>query len=78
MAKWTRSPAATCKSLTGLFCGLQPVLASNMQVLEQPEGHNSANVERVKDQEFFSDFYPGLKPLLTKRVAPSIGRAHSV
>ena len=27
---------------------------------------DAANPERAKDQEFFSDFYPGLKPLLSK------------
>jgi hypothetical protein len=29
--------------------------------------HISPNIERVKDQEFFSDFYPSLKALLDKR-----------
>jgi hypothetical protein len=37
------------------------------ELAREPEGHSSANVERVKDQEFFSDFYPGLKPLLDKK-----------
>jgi hypothetical protein len=30
--------------------------------------HNPPNAERVKDQEFFSDFYPGLKALFSKDV----------
>jgi hypothetical protein len=30
--------------------------------------HNLPNAERVKDQEFFSDFYPGLKALFSKNL----------
>jgi hypothetical protein len=34
---------------------------------QQSEPHTPPNVERVKDQEFFSDFYPSLKALLDKK-----------
>jgi len=36
----------------------------------RPHGHPSApNLERAKDQEFFAEFYPYLKPLLSKDVS---------
>ena len=36
----------------------------------RPDGSSSApNPERAKDQEFFSEFYPGLKPLFSKDIS---------
>ncbi len=36
--------------------------------LRQSAPHITANPERTKDREFFSEFYPDLKPLLSKSV----------
>lgn len=43
------------------------------KIAELPEsppknGPNTANPERAKDQEFFSEFYPGLKALLSNEI----------
>jgi len=37
----------------------------------QPARPGPANPQRAKDQEFFADFYPGLKPLLSKDTGAS-------
>jgi hypothetical protein len=37
------------------------------EIAREPEAPRSANVERFKDQDFFSDFYPSLKALLDKK-----------
>ena len=36
--------------------------------LQQPSEESARNLERVEDQELFSDFYPGLKALFSKSV----------
>jgi len=36
----------------------------------------SPNQERVKDQDFFSEFYPGLKPLLSKTTRTPYWKGH--
>jgi hypothetical protein len=35
---------------------------------QQPSQESAPNLERAKDQEFFSDFYPNLKALLSKSI----------
>jgi len=43
----------------------QPPFPSDRESVGRP---SPPNLERVKDQEFFSDFYPGFKALFSKRI----------
>jgi hypothetical protein len=43
-----------------------PVLHPSATPDPRDTGVNTPNLERAKDQEFFSEFYPDLKPLLAK------------
>lgn len=51
---------------------LWPLNAKNVTppsgIQRQPNRQNPPNLERAKDQEFFVDFYPNLKALLSKTV----------
>jgi hypothetical protein len=61
------TPASDVQIINGPVLWPQAGQGGVHEVAREPEAHSSANVERVKDQEFFSDFYPGLKPLLDKK-----------
>jgi hypothetical protein len=59
------TPASDVQIINGPVLWPQSGRSGVHEVTREPEAHT--NVERVKDQEFFSDFYPGLKPLLDKK-----------
>ncbi len=42
--------------------------ASSSIALQQPSQQSAPNLERAKDQEFFSEFYPNLKALFSKNI----------